>query len=77
MGCMVDAGALVGAGELVTGGTRGSTPFSSRMTISSAVTRVTTPLLAWTAVTTPESQAALYSMPVPTMGASGLSSGTA
>ena len=51
-------------------------PFSSRITISSAVTRVTTPFCL-DSITTPESQAALYSMPVPTMGASGLSSGTA
>ena len=46
------------------------------MTISSAVTRVTTPS-SRASSTTPESQAALYSMPVPTMGASGFSSGTA
>ena len=46
------------------------------MTISSAVTRVTTPP-SRASSTTPESQAALYSMPVATSGASGFSSGTA
>ena len=46
------------------------------MMISSAVTRLTMPA-SRASNTTPESHAALYSMPVPTMGASGTSSGTA
>ena len=73
---LVDAGALVGAHELLEAVLVAARRPSVSTWMRSAVTEVTTPSRRAT-TTWPESRAALASMPVPTMGASGSSSGTA
>ena len=69
-GQLVDAGALVGARKFNQLKAIGFRPSSSCNYDFVGVDALHNAALAWPKTTTPESYAALYSMPVPTMGAS-------